>query len=204
MTRVLRDAAFWDVYHEHCSYFTPGALKNLFSLTGFDVIDTWTDYDDQYLMITARPSKGSIHTANALVAPSEEGRLAVRHFAAESERRRSFWKRSIDGIAERGERVVLWGSGSKAVAFLSALGSSVDDSPVEYAVDVNPYRKGHFIPGTGQEIVEPAFLAAYRPHFVLAMNSIYTAEIQRDLASHGLSPELLPIETVEEVSQSSR
>jgi hypothetical protein len=201
MARVLRDAAFWDVYHEHCSYFTPGALNNLFSLTGFEVVDTWSDYDDQYLMITAHPSQIPIDSATVLAFPSEEDRLAAYDFAAEAERRISFWRQAIRGMAERGERVVLWGSGSKAVAFLSALGLSVDENLVEYAVDVNPYRKGHFIPGSGQEIVEPAFLAAYRPNFVIAMNSIYTAEIQADLARHGVSAEVLPIETVEEASQ---
>ncbi|HEX4067077.1 MAG TPA: class I SAM-dependent methyltransferase [Acidobacteriaceae bacterium] len=204
MTRVLRDAAFWDVYHEHCSYFTPGALKNLFALTGFDVTDTWTDYDDQYLMITARPSRNLMDPSSVPAPPSEEDRVAVQEFAAESERRIAFWRQAIRSMVKRGERVVLWGSGSKAVAFLSALGFSADECLVEYAVDVNPYRRGHFIPGTGQEIVEPAFLAAYRPHFIIAMNSIYTAEIQTDLARHGVSAEVLPIETVEEVSQSNR
>ncbi len=48
MSRVLKDVAFWDVYHEHCSYFTAGALRNLFVMSGFDVMDVWTDYDDQY------------------------------------------------------------------------------------------------------------------------------------------------------------
>src|SRR5262249_10284459 len=24
--RVLRECAFWDIYYEHCSYFTPGSL----------------------------------------------------------------------------------------------------------------------------------------------------------------------------------
>ena len=33
------------------------------------------------------------------------------------------WRSFFAGAAERGEKVVLWGSGSKAVAFLSELGS---------------------------------------------------------------------------------
>ncbi len=54
--RVLREGAFWDVYYEHCSYFTPGSLARLFRRTGFDVTDVRLDYDDQYILVEARPA----------------------------------------------------------------------------------------------------------------------------------------------------
>ena len=56
---VLQDVAFWDIYYEHCSYFTESSLKYLFLSSGFDVLDVFTDYDDQYLMIEARPAAGA-------------------------------------------------------------------------------------------------------------------------------------------------
>ena len=56
---VLCDVAFWDIYYEHCSYFTKGSLARLFRRSGFDIIDLWTAYDDQYLMIEARPAVGA-------------------------------------------------------------------------------------------------------------------------------------------------
>jgi hypothetical protein len=52
---------------------------------------------------------------------------------------------------------------------------------IEYLVDINPYRHGKFVPGTGKQIVGPEFLAQYRPDLVIAMNPIYRAEIARDL-----------------------
>jgi hypothetical protein len=122
---------------------------------------------------------------------------AVRGFALEAERRVSLWQQAIQRAKQEGRQVVIWGSGSKGVAFLSALGAHVDDGVIEYAVDINPYRKGCFMPGTGQEIVEPAFLSAYRPELVIAMNSIYTEEIESDLRRYGVSAKVLPIETVE-------
>ncbi len=66
MKRVIADVAFWDIYHEHCSYFNAGSLRNLFVMAGFDVIDVWSDYDDQYLMITARPAKESLSGAKSI------------------------------------------------------------------------------------------------------------------------------------------
>ena len=46
-------------------------------------------------------------------------------------------------------------------------------SAIEYVVDINTFRQGKFMPGTGQEIVAPAFLAQYRPDLVIAMNPMY-------------------------------
>ena len=197
MSRVLKDVAFWDVYHEHCSYFTAGALRNLFVMSGFEVIDVWTDYDDQYLMITARLAKRQVGDRAALIPPSRSDIGAISNFALEADRRISMWQQTIARLKADGQRAVIWGSGSKGVAFLSALGAHVEKGDIEYAVDINPFRKGFFMPGTGQEIVDPAFLSAYKPEVVVAMNSVYAAEIESDLKRHAVDARVTPIEMVE-------
>ena len=53
--RILDEISFWDIYYEHCSYFTKGSLGGLFRRQGFNVNALWRDYGDQYLMIDARP-----------------------------------------------------------------------------------------------------------------------------------------------------
>lgn len=195
MSRVLRDYAFWDVYHEHCSYFTAKALRNLFQLAGFAIESVWTGYDGQYLMITARPGD-AIAPIHALIPPSASEARQVTDFAAEVQRRISIWRQTIRHLEQQGRRAVIWGSGSKGVSFLSALRPE-SESNIEYAVDINPFRKGYFMPGTGQEIVDPHFLSAYRPDLVIAMNSIYIPEIETELRHFGISAGVLPIELVE-------
>ena len=58
--RVLTEAAFEDIYYEHCSYFTPGTLASLMRRAGFEVYDLRIEYDDQYLVIEAGtdPTRG--------------------------------------------------------------------------------------------------------------------------------------------------
>ncbi len=46
---VFEGLGFWDIYYEHCSYFSTGSLNKLFSMCGFDVLEVSTEYDDQYL-----------------------------------------------------------------------------------------------------------------------------------------------------------
>ena len=52
-------------------------------------------------------------------------------------------------------------------------------------------RCKQFIAGSGQPIVGPADLAAYRPTVVVAMNDIYFDEIAADLRSRGIEAELI-------------
>jgi SAM-dependent methyltransferase len=187
--RVLVERAFWDIYYEHCTYFTLGSLARLFRRVGFDPTRLWKGFDDQYLMIEARPGDGR----------GGERFAAEEDLARTIEQVRSF----RDGIQEHFRRmrselarlraqgpVVLWGSGSKAVSYLNTLG--IRDE-LEYVVDINPHKHGKFLAGTGHEIVGPEFLRGYRPAGVIVMNPIYVPEIRASLAAMGLGPEVTAV-----------
>jgi C-methyltransferase C-terminal domain len=187
--RILTEAAFWDVYYEHCSYFSPSSLAHLFRNAGFEVLRVSGGFDKQYLTIEARPT--TIDGTFPSVGESQEGdRLArsVAEYANAVTRSAAEWASKIRATARSGGRTVLWGSGSKAVAFLSAVGLGQE---IEYLVDINPYRHGKFVPGTGKRIVGPEFLSEYRPDLVIAMNPIYRTEIARDLDRIGCGDALL-------------
>ncbi len=188
--RVLREGAFWDIYYEHCTYFTAGSLARLFRMTGFAIDDLYLDYDDQYIIITAYPT-GEV-TEPQLQLEDDLAEVTALHegFAEICSRKIDFWRKTITEIRQRDEKVVIWGSGSKGVSFLTTL--QVGDA-VEYVVDINPYKRGRFMPGTGQEIVLPEFLKEYRPDHAIVMNPIYCDEIQKDLDRMGLATQLLAV-----------
>ena len=129
-----------------------------------------------------------------LIRSDEDGVPAViRHcgsFAAAVAHSRAAWRNRLRNWAAVGQRTVLWGSGSKAVAFLTTLG--VHDE-IEYVVDINPYRVGKFLPGTGQRIVAPAFLREYRPDNVVIMNPVYVREIEQELGRQRSEPSVYTI-----------
>jgi SAM-dependent methyltransferase len=188
MMRILRERAFWDIYYEHCSYFTAGSLGRLFHGTGFRVVDIWTDFGDQYLMLTA--SAGG--NGREFPLPEEKATLAnlSRRFGREVEAGLDVWRARLRALHAKGRKIVVWGASSKGVAFLT---KADETGAVEYVVDVNPYKHGTYLPGTGQKIVGPADLQAYRPDVVIIMNPIYRREILSALESMGLSPELLEL-----------
>lgn len=187
--RVLEEVAFWDVYHEHCSYFSLGSLARLFRATGFEVLHLELDYDGQYLLIEARPS--STPAPGQPVAVEDDLELlasAVEKYHVEVEALRETWRARFSAVKQRGGNTVIWGGGSKGVSFLTNLGLA---DLVDYVVDINPYKTGKFMAGTGHEVVAPEFLVDLKPELVVAMNSIYLEEIQDKLDELGLRPELI-------------
>ncbi len=189
---VLRDVAFWDIYYEHCSYFTKASLTNLFLDTGFEVLDVFAGYDDQYLMIEARPIIGKdVAYPPQLAADGQETLQDVTFFTETVEERLRGWRELLHDLHAKDQKIVIWGSGSKGVAFLTTLHVT---SEISYAVDINPHKHGTFMAGTGHEIVSPEFLREVQPDLVIVMNPVYLDEIQNDLNNLGLSARLVPID----------
>lgn len=203
VTRILNLRAFWDIYYEHCSYWSPGALARAFRCAGFDPVDVWTDFADQYVLITARPGNGqSPVLRNELPASDLERRVEAfeREVPSDIER----WRAWLRDFGRRGKKLVLWGGGSKGVAFLTTLGIKVEDG-VEFAVDVNHRRHNTFIAGCGQRIVSPEFLAEYRPDVVLVMSPIYLDEIAAQLDRMGVGGvQLLSVESPPALQETER
>ncbi len=188
--RVLTEGAFWDIYYEHCSYFNPGSLARLFRLSGFNLDEIYNDYDDQYLIITAYPSPDSNSHSTDLDNDMDMYKKAVSEFRQKCSQKIDYWRKTIRKFVNEGKRIVIWGSGSKAVAFLTTIKLY---EPIEYIVDINPYRHGKYLPGTGHKIIAPEFLKQYKPHKIIVMNPIYCDEIQQELDKMNVNADLLPV-----------
>ena len=184
--RVLGECAFWDIYYEHCSYFTPGSLARLFRLTGFEVLEVELDYDDQYILVEAIPG-GETRDVLPLEEPPEAVADAVAGFTRDLAAVQERWRTELRGVRSGGGATAIWGSGSKGVAFLTTLGLADEVSAV---VDINPYKQGKYMAGTGHEIVAPAALRELRPELVVAMNPVYLEEIRHELDTLGVEARL--------------
>jgi hypothetical protein len=184
VTRILKLRAFWDIYYEHTSYWSPGSLARVFRRTGFDPVQIWTEYDDQYVLIAARPGPGRGPILVNEESPAALARM-VRSFADAVGADHARWRGWLERLRRADQTTVLWGGGSKGVSFLTTLGIQ---GGIDYVVDINPRRKGTFIAGTGQQIMAPEFLAEYRPDVVIIMSPIYVPEITAHLERIGAHP----------------
>jgi len=190
VSRVLREIAFWDIYYEHCSYFSQGSLARLFRSCQFDIIDLSKDFDDQYILIEAKPASRKAEKVHEREESVKEMAKDVKYFATHCREKLDRWKKRLNELCSDGRRIVIWGSGSKCVSFMSTLG--IRDH-IAYVVDINPFRHGKYLPGIGKKVVSPEILRYYKPDVVIVMNPIYQHEICQMLDDMDLDPEVISI-----------
>lgn len=187
---VLEEARFWDIYYEHCSYFSLGSLARLFRSCQFEIIELERDFDDQYALIVARPSASATQPQLPEEQDLDELARLVEQFQLQSRLAIQNWQDRLREYHVDGKAVSAWGAGSKCVSFLTTTGLADE---VAFATDINPHKQGRFLPATGHPVTSPADLAEQRPDVVVVMNPIYLTEIRAELESMNLRPELIAV-----------
>jgi hypothetical protein len=125
-------------------------------------------------------------------APDAEVAALVDHaesFAATYRSTIDAWRRRLAVSPAEGTSVAaLWGAGAKGATFANAVGR---DSRLAVVVDVNPRKWGHFLPGTGQEVLAPAALRDRTVDTVVITNPAYQQEISDELATLGIGADVV-------------
>ncbi len=190
--RILGEQAFQDIYYEHCSYFTHTSLKYLFESNGFRVTRLDKVFDDQYLILEAVPIPGK---PDICISEQEKALLRgmVNAFRKNIDEMKAPWRDYLGKQFESGQRIVIWGGGSKAVAFLTALNISHE---VSYVVDINPHKQGYFLPKTGHGVFSPEMLLDRPADIIIAMNPTYKDEIQNLLSEMSLDPLVISLDNL--------
>lgn len=171
---VFEVGGCWDVYYEHCMYYRDEAFARMLAHVGFVVREKRREYAGQYLCVEA--VAGDPISETTPIDPPDLGPLRDRRRAWND------WFAS-DGVGD----VVLWGSGSRSVGFLGAV---EDGGAVTGVVDINPMRRGRWMPGFENAILAPDDLRRDPPRAVVVMNPAYESEIRAELDRIGVTPEL--------------
>ena len=85
---------------------------------------------------------------------------------------------------------LVWGAGSKGVSFLNVVDPG---SAVIGIVDLNPRKRGLFVPGTGHRVLAPRDVPGTPVDRVLLPNPLYAAEVRELLAQLGVRAEVHPL-----------
>ncbi len=186
--RILAERAFWDIYYEHCNYFTMATLRTAFEQVGFDVLRLDCLYDGQYLIAEARPR--SQRTLQARVGKVAEAVAACDNFAVEVRSSIERCQRHLSRMAAASAPLLLWQGAAKTVGLLAAL---PDISAIDSAIDLSPARHDGFLPGSGLPVYGPARLPQIRPGVIVLMNPVYLKEVRACIESFGLATPVHPV-----------
>ncbi len=167
---ILKQRALWDVFYEHCSYFTADSLTTAFEISGFEVQRVQHNFGGQYLWLEAKlansPSTLSSHHSDSIVGLSRE-------FGTVEARLTQHWQTNLRNTAREG-RVAVWGAGAKGVTFANLV--DPHQQYITCVVDLNPAKQGCFLPGSGHPIVSYLDLPMYQVKNAILMNPNYREE----------------------------
>lgn len=181
--RILKEGAFWDIYYEHCSYFSAGSHARLFRQELFDIDDLRLVFGGQYINQFARPSSSLTSSVMSLENDLETMRHLSTGFPEIVDTKIHEWQLIIGSAQRSGTGVALWGGGSKAVSFLTTLNMY---SGVDLVIDINPYKQGKYLPGSGLKVDAPEVLKSSSIGLIIVMNPVYADEIRGYLDANGI------------------
>ena len=183
---TLERLGIWDIIHEHVSYFAPSSLVRAFQNAGFTVCRAESTFDDQYLCLEACVSDHQ----RSIDAPKRPPEACYSSFSQRFSEKVVQWRQRIEELRSERRQVVIWGAGAKGVMFLNLLRVAAG-AGIDWVVDINPRKQGHFVPLMGQRIVRPDRLLQNPPDLVVVMNPEYEHEVRSMIHDMGIGCEVV-------------
>lgn len=189
LLRMVQQAQFDTVYHEHYSYLSLTSVASIFSHNGlqvFDVVEVPTHGGS--LRVFAQRADSAAHPVTDAVAQmlaSEEaaGMLTsafYQGFQSVAECVKDDLLSFLIDARRQGRRVAAYGAAAKGNTLLNFAGIKRD--LIAFVCDAAPSKQGKYMPGSRIPILAPDALAQYRPDYVLILPWNIAGEVKQQLA----------------------
>jgi hypothetical protein len=176
MPWMLRSGAYDTICHEHLEYYSLTTIKRILDEAGLRIIDVATNaVNGGSIAVTAARDDSSWETVSIIPEwlLAEERRAGVDSsdtwtaFAATVRRRQTDLLELLTALRDSGKTVMGLGASTKGNVLLQTTGITPDLVPV--IGDVNPYKFGRYMPGTGIPILSEEEVLALEPDYLLVL-----------------------------------
>lgn len=173
---IVENRCLWDVFYEHCNYFSEATLAHLCRRAGLRVVAQRAVFGGQYQLLELRLRRRPAPVPPPRLPPAAR----LEGFARDARQQLS----RLAGCVRRESRGApwaIWGAGAKGVALANLL-PRLHPACV---IDSNPAKAGCVIPGTDIPVVGPDAPGLDRVGLIVIANPNYAAEIGRTLQARG-------------------
>jgi SAM-dependent methyltransferase len=172
---LVEQHQFDNIYHEHLQYFSLFAARAALARQGLAVVDV-EEFAAQggslRVHVQHEDEAGAPHERVAVVLAREEA-AGLRELATYSRFAAKVLATKLDLLSflveakRAGHSIACYGAAAKGNTLLNYCGVTAD--MIDYVVDRNPYKQGHYLPGSHIPVRDPDAVRATRPDYLLIL-----------------------------------
>lgn len=180
---LIERREFDTIYHEHFCYFSCTAVSRLMRRHGLFVNDVeyFPDLHGGTLRWHVSPIEApGERIARYLADEVERGLADFAYYADFGTRIRSITDELITLLADlkaEGATIAAYGAAAKGATLLNSAG--IDHRTIDFVVDRNTHKQGHWMPGARLPILDPSAILDRMPNYVLVLAWNFLDEILR-------------------------
>lgn len=180
---LIERREFDTIYHEHFCYFSSTAVSRLMRRHDLFVNDVeyFPDLHGGTLRWHISPVEApSARITAQLADEAGRGLTDFAYYADFGARVRSITDELLvllAGLKAEGASIAAYGAAAKGATLMNSAG--IDHRTIDFVVDRNTYKQGHWIPGARVPILDPSALLDRMPDYVLVLAWNFLDEIIR-------------------------
>lgn len=159
---ILEKNSFWDVFYEHCNYYTKETLGKMFFESEVGHL-----FNGQYIYMIADLKK-------------------IKNKIAKKTLNYHYLDKYQDTIKKY--KCAVWGAGAKGVTFLNLL--DPNKKCIKYVVDINPKKENKYVGKTAHKIISVESLKKLvdkeKVEIIFIMNENYKEEVQKEMNGYNV------------------
>jgi SAM-dependent methyltransferase len=152
---MLQNKIYSEFTADHIYYFTEETFHRVLSLSGFEIVEmksVWNNY-----ILSAEVRRRPLADLTLMSSKKEDDKISL-----------------INYLKRRSGVTAVWGAGHQALSVLSMIDAQ---NYVEFIVDSAPFKQNKFCPGTGIPVYGPDYLLENIPRTLIIMAAAYSLEI---------------------------
>lgn len=184
---LIENCEFDTIYHQHLCYFSVTSLDKLFRLHDMVLVDVArTSIHGGSLRLFVQHQGSQSERMLALLEDEQKiGLDRIEYYQGFASRVEAVRDRLVDllrDLKHSGKRIAGYAAAAKATTLLAFC--NIDNSILDYIVDLSEFKQGRYMPGNHLPIFAPSRLAENPPDYLLVLAWNFASEIMQQQQSY--------------------